>query len=128
MPSTIDAALQRRLIENGFTEDQVQQMAVHGVQPVGIAAILDANLSRADLQRVFNIIASLSERLPPTVEFQLYPQENDIPTIATYIRDLCAEDKKRVIATYMSLSDSRYIFDMGRGYLQRRSVQAEPIS
>lgn len=128
MPSTIDTALQQRLSENGFTEDQITQMGHHGVQPSVITTILDANLDPTDLQTVFTVIASLAAQLPQAADFQLYPQEDDIPTIATYVRNLSVDDKNLVGEIYKSLSGNRYIFDMASGYVQLRSLHAEPLS
>ncbi len=127
MPSTIYTEPQQHLLQNGFTENQIRQMEDHEVQPDDIKAVLDANLTPADRRKVVHVIVSLLESLPLAAKFEITLQADDLPSITTYVRNLPEEDKDLVGGIYSSLSDNEYIFDMGKGYVRLRSLQAEPL-
>lgn len=136
MVSDIDAELEQRLEKNGFSADQINEMKTAGIEEALITRILKIGLKPNKLQKVFAVYAKLHTSLPASARVEVYLHEDDIPTFATCVRELSNDDAKQTGEIYQGLADDNptisadeaYIFDMGRGYVQLRSIYKEGTS
>jgi hypothetical protein len=134
--SDIDAEMEQRLGEHGFSPEQIDQMKTAGVKKEVITPILGAELNTNQLQKVFTVYAGLRTGLPDAAKVEVVHHEEEMPTFTTYVRNLSNEDARAAGALYQGLADfdpniphdEAYIFDMGRGYVQVRHLYKDGTS
>ncbi|RZS76846.1 hypothetical protein EV217_5077 [Phyllobacterium myrsinacearum] len=123
---TLNADQQEKLTQSGLTPDQINHLANGIIQPVRLDHVLGLNVPDDQRAAALITLAAVAAGLPQQAPLMIIPQDDDIPTIAVYIRELPADHRKRVETLFQQFNGSEqgYTCSTGNGFIALRQSDA----